>query len=91
MANAVIVVDMLRGFLEEGGPLYCGARARGIIPNVQRLLERESARGSRIFYLCDHHAPDDAEFKMFPPPLHSRNRGGGGHSRAGRLSRGGDA
>ena len=67
MANAVIVVDMLRGFLEEGGPLYCGARARGIIPNVQRLLERESTWGSKIFYLCDHHAPDDAEFKMFPP------------------------
>ena len=67
MANAVIVVDMLRGFLEEGNPLYCGARARGIIPNVQGLLERESLRGCKIFYLCDHHTPDDAEFKMFSP------------------------
>jgi len=67
MANAVIVVDMLRGFLEEGYPLYCGERARRIIPNIQRLLERELARGSKIFFLCDHHAPDDPEFKMFPP------------------------
>jgi nicotinate phosphoribosyltransferase len=67
MANAVIVVDMLRGFLEEGNPLYCGARARGIIPNVQGLLERESPQGCKIFYLCDHHTPDDAEFKMFSP------------------------
>jgi nicotinate phosphoribosyltransferase len=67
MANAVLVSDMLRGFLEEGYPLYCGERARRIIPNVQRLLERELAQGSRVFFLCDHHTPDDPEFKMFPP------------------------
>ena len=67
MANAVLVVDMLRGFLEEGYPLYCGAQARRIIPNVQRLLERELAQGSKLFFICDHHVPDDAEFKMFPP------------------------
>ncbi len=67
MANAVLVIDMVRGFLEEGYPLYCGARARRIIPNVQRLLERELAQGSRVFFICDHHTPDDPEFKMFPP------------------------
>jgi len=67
MANVVIVSDMLRGFLEEGYPLYCGARARRIIPNVQGLLEQELAQGSKVFFLCDHHAPDDPEFKMFPP------------------------
>ena len=44
MANAVLVVDMLRGFLEEGNPLYCGAKARRIIPNIQGLLERELAQ-----------------------------------------------
>jgi nicotinamidase/pyrazinamidase len=67
MTNAVLVVDMLRGFLEEGYPLYIGQEARRIIPNVQRLLERELDRGSRLFFICDHHAPDDLEFKMFPP------------------------
>jgi len=67
MARAVIVTDMLRGFLEEGYPLYCGKAARSIIPNVQKLLERESEQGSKIFYLCDHHTPEDPEFKMFPP------------------------
>ena len=67
MARAVIVSDMLRGFLEEGHPLYCGRQARSIIPNVQNLLERELRQGSRIFYLCDHHTPDDPEFRMFPP------------------------
>ena len=67
MPNAVIVVDMLRGFLEKGHPLYCGDGARLIIPNVRRLLERETALGSKVFYVADHHAPDDLEFKVFPP------------------------
>jgi nicotinamidase/pyrazinamidase len=67
MANAVLVVDMLRGFMEEGYPLYIGAGARSIIPNIQKLLERETAGGSKIFFICDNHDPDDLEFKMFPP------------------------
>lgn len=67
MANAVLVTDMLRGFLEEGYPLYIGAKGRRIIPNVQGLLERELTRGSKIFFIGDHHDPDDLEFKMFPP------------------------
>ncbi len=67
MSRAVIVVDMVRGFLEEGYPLYCGDRARRIIPNVQKLLEKELGHGSKLFYLCDQHTPDDPEFAMFPP------------------------
>jgi len=67
MANVLLVIDMLRGFLEEGYPLYCGDKARRIIPSVQSLLEQELARGSKVFFLCDHHSPDDPEFKMFPP------------------------
>jgi nicotinate phosphoribosyltransferase len=67
MPNVVLVTDMLRGFMDEGRPLYCGANARRIIPNIQRLLEKEAKAGSRIFYICDHHDPDDPEFKMFPP------------------------
>jgi len=67
MANVVLVVDMVRGFLEEGNPLYCGAKAREIIPNVKKRLEEEAKKGSKIIYLCDTHEPQDAEFKMFPP------------------------
>ncbi len=67
MPNAVLVVDMLRGFLEEGYPLYCGDKTRSIIPNIQRLLEQELAQGSKVFFICDNHDPDDLEFKMFPP------------------------
>ena len=66
MANAVLVIDMLRGFLEEGHPLYCGDKARHIVPSVQALLEQELARGSNVFFICDHHDPDDLEFTVFP-------------------------
>jgi nicotinamidase/pyrazinamidase len=67
MARAVIVTDMLRGFLEEGYPLYCGEEAREIIPNVRRLLKDMNAEGAAIIYLVDTHDPDDKEFQMFPP------------------------
>ena len=66
MPDVVLVVDMLRGFLEEGYNLYCGDDARNIIPNVQAILEREQSRDSRVFYICDTHKPDDLEFQMFP-------------------------
>ena len=67
MANAVLVIDMLRGFLEEGYPLYGGENASRIIPNIRNLLEQELARSSRVFFICDKHDPDDLEFRMFPP------------------------
>ena len=66
MANVVLVVDMLRGFLEPGHNLYSGDAARAIIPNVQQLLERETRQGSHVIFLHDTHAPDDLEFQMFP-------------------------
>ena len=48
MPNVVLVVDMVRGFLEPGHNLYCGGDSRRIIPNVQRLLERERRAGSEV-------------------------------------------
>lgn len=66
MSDVVLVIDMQRGFLEEGNPLYCGDEARQIIPNVQRLLDRELARGSTIIFTADAHAPDDLEFEIWP-------------------------
>ena len=72
MPNVVLVVDMLRGFLEpshdgESHALYCGDEARQIIPNVRRLIERERGRGSHVIFIADTHDPDDKEFEVFPP------------------------
>ena len=66
MSAIVLVVDMVRGFLEPGHNLYCGDEARDIIPNVQRLLERETSAGAEVLFISDHHLPDDLEFQMFP-------------------------
>jgi nicotinamidase-related amidase len=66
MSNVVLVVDMVRGFLEPGHNLYCGDDARKIIPSVRKLLERERQAGSAVLFICDHHDPDDLEFQMFP-------------------------
>ena len=67
MANVVLVIDLVRGFCEEGYPLYVGPTIHEIIPRIRELLEQERAKGSHIIFLCDNHAPDDAEFQMFPP------------------------
>ncbi len=67
MPNVVLVVDMVRGFCEEGHSLYVGPTIREIIPRIRELLREEKAKGSRIIFLCDTHDPDDLEFKMFPP------------------------
>ena len=58
---------MLRGFLEEGYPLFGGERVRDIIPHVRNLLQQELDNGSVIIFICDNHDPDDLEFNMFPP------------------------
>jgi nicotinate phosphoribosyltransferase len=67
MSDAVIVIDMTHAFIDRGRALYIGDRALRIIPRIQQLLEKELSRGSKIFYLNDHHTVDDPEFRMFPP------------------------
>ena len=67
MANAILVADMIKGFCEPGHPLYVGESIRAIIPRIQQLLDRELKQGSKIFYVCDTHTPNDPEFRIFLP------------------------
>ncbi len=64
MREVILVVDMLRGFLEEEGTLFCGHPARQIIPHVVALLKQK--KEATPIFVCDTHKPDDAEFRMFP-------------------------
>jgi nicotinamidase/pyrazinamidase len=66
MSNVVLVVDMVRGFLEPGHNLYCGDESRKIISNIRQLLQQQRQVGSEIIFLSDHHDPDDLEFQVFP-------------------------
>ena len=65
--KAVLVVDMLRGFLEPGHSLYGGDACRAIVPGLRAYLERERSEGSLLVFLADSHDTDDLEFRMFPP------------------------
>jgi nicotinamidase-related amidase len=65
--RALLVIDILHDFLDPQGALYCGDRARDILPAVQRLLEQHRREGSLIVFVADSHPPGDAEFRLFPP------------------------
>jgi nicotinamidase-related amidase len=65
--NAIIVVDMLKGFLDEGHPLYCGPEAREIVPDVLDFLEKEHDKGTTIIFVKDTHSENDPEFEIYPP------------------------
>jgi len=59
-------VDVQRDFMLPGGKLYVPG-AEKLLPNIRRLTDL--ARQGRVFLAShgDFHAPDDPEFKIFPP------------------------
>ncbi|MBM4274174.1 MAG: cysteine hydrolase [Deltaproteobacteria bacterium] len=65
--RALIVADMLNDFIDPQGALYVGDAGREIIPFVARKIEEVRAEGGTVIFVCDAHAPDDREFKRFPP------------------------
>jgi nicotinamidase-related amidase len=58
---------MLNDFLNPAGALYCGERAREIIPVIRSLVDRFGSGGEPVIFLRDAHTPDDKEFELFPP------------------------
>lgn len=65
--KALIVVDMLKDFMQENGALFCGKECRKIIPFVVDALEDMRKEGATIIFIGDCHEKDDKEFDMFPP------------------------
>ena len=64
---ALIVTDMLNDFLDPQGSLYVGTQARDLIPFISQKIAQFRAQGGVVIFVCDAHAPDDREFKLFPP------------------------
>lgn len=62
--SALLVVDMLRDFIT--GPFAAPGGER-LVFRVRRVLDRARARNMPVFFVCDAHAPDDAEFAVMPP------------------------
>jgi nicotinamidase/pyrazinamidase len=67
MPDALLIIDMVRGFLEPGHPLYCGDASRRLVPAIRSLAEHELSQGGHLLFACDNHDPDDLEFRLFPP------------------------
>jgi nicotinamidase-related amidase len=63
--RALIVMDMLNDFIDEKGPLYCGKKSREMVPFIGKKIEEYRRSGDKVIYVCDAHAPDDKEFRMF--------------------------
>mgnify|MGYP000999254616 CR=1 FL=1 len=77
MANkALIIIDMLNDFVQEGGSLYVGEAGRQVIPIITTVLKRARAEKWPVIYLCDQHTSADSEFEMFPIHCLAGTKGG---------------
>lgn len=63
--EALIIIDMLNDFVEEGAPLEVLA-ARAIIPRIQKRIREARYCDTLIIYICDLHIPHDKEFTKWP-------------------------
>jgi nicotinamidase-related amidase len=68
--EALLIIDMLNDFVLEGAPLEV-PETRKVIPNIKKEIEKARAAGGPVIYICDAHAPDDAEFSKFDWPPHA--------------------
>lgn len=64
--KALLIIDMLNDFIKRGAPLEV-PKARGIIRNIRRELEKARRAGIPVIYCCDRHEPRDREFEVWPP------------------------
>lgn len=66
MKKALIVIDMLKDFINKDGALYCGEMATQMVPHIVKRINEYHENGLPIFFLCDNHDKDDLEFNRFP-------------------------
>ncbi len=59
-------VDTQHDFMDPTGRLFVPG-ADQIVPNLKRLIHTARARHIPVFSTADNHAPDDPEFREFPP------------------------
>jgi nicotinamidase-related amidase len=63
--RALLVIDMLKDFVEENGALPVKGAA-DLIPRINRVINEFRCRGEPIIFIADTHAPDDKEFEIWP-------------------------
>ena len=61
----LLIIDMLKDFINKNGALYCGEEARKIVPFIKKKIDECRASDCKLVYICDSHEKDDKEFNMF--------------------------
>ena len=64
--KALLVIDMLKDFIEVGAPLEVPA-GRWIIENIAGEIKYAREKHRPVIYVCDRHEPGDPEFSVCPP------------------------
>ncbi|MEW6424333.1 MAG: isochorismatase family cysteine hydrolase [Bacillota bacterium] len=64
--KVLMVIDMLKDFIEPDGALTCGEAARRIVPFVVARVKEFSDQNLPVIFIMDAHDPEDLEFKRFP-------------------------
>ncbi|MCK4851940.1 MAG: cysteine hydrolase [Candidatus Omnitrophica bacterium] len=65
--RVLLVIDMLKDFMDEDGALYCGKESRRIVSFIKEKIRECRTSDCRVIYVCDAHDPRDKEFRMFKP------------------------
>ncbi|HZK57988.1 MAG TPA: isochorismatase family cysteine hydrolase [Clostridia bacterium] len=65
--KALLVIDMLRDFIDEKGALTTGSAGADIVDFIKGKVREFREKDYPIIYICDNHKADDKEFDMFPP------------------------
>lgn len=65
--QALVVIDMLKDFIDQDGALCTGPAGNNIIGFIKGKIQEFRQQGYPIIFICDHHEQDDKEFDMFPP------------------------
>ncbi|MDI9370788.1 MAG: cysteine hydrolase [Synergistaceae bacterium] len=65
--KALLVIDMLKDFIDKDGLLTTGEAGRGIVDFIKQRTDEFRESGYPVIYICDNHEEDDKEFDMFPP------------------------
>ncbi|HKM18175.1 MAG: cysteine hydrolase [Firmicutes bacterium] len=63
--KALLVIDMLKDFIDDDGVLTTGEAGKAIIGFIKKKIDEFREQGSPIIFVCDNHEPDDKEFEMF--------------------------
>jgi len=62
----LLVIDMLKDFMDSEGVLYCGEDSEKIIPFVKNKIQEFKDDNYPVIFIADSHKENDKEFEMFP-------------------------